>query len=163
MDPHLPSQSASTHRLDPSLLRVLRRLPKAMVAGLSEDERIALEQAIARPSRHAVDVRFLLPGWPQGFYVVLLAGPNRRCGSDRPHEPWTPLTTAIALALGLTLLLGTYGVAYRWQRRSPAAIEAGTAAHPTALPWIATEAACRGAQRTWKDGFCYDSGHKPEF
>jgi hypothetical protein len=36
-------------------------------------------------------------------------------------------------------------------------------AHPTALPWLETEAACKHTDRVWKDGDCWDKEHSPDF
>jgi hypothetical protein len=165
--------SNPAYRLDPSMMRVLNRLPREMVEKFSEPELVALYRAISRPSKHAVDLRFSLPFLPKQLYFVLLIGQDQRQGTARADEQksWTPATTAFAMVLGLATLLTVYSVTYRLlQERQPASVVEATVApkgdsadHPTALPWIEKMEDCRGKTRHWKDGLCFESDHDRSF
>ncbi len=158
-----PNQTPA-YRLDPSMLRMLNRLPKEMVEKFSEQELLALYRAMSRPGKHSIDLRFSVPFFPKRLYFVFLMGQDKRHGKARPEQqkPWTPATTAFAMILTMATLLTMYSVTYRFlqtKRTSPAE----AMAHPTALPWIETAADCQGNTRQWKDGLCFESDHDPTF
>lgn len=156
-----------SYRLDPSMLRMLNRLPKEMVEGFSEQELLALYRAMPRSGQHAVDLRFSVPCLPKRLYFVLLMGQDKRSGRKRPEQqkPWTPATTALAMLLGMATVITVYSVTYRFmqtQSRTDTPAEAASS-HPTALPWVETEADCKGQTRQWKDDLCFEEDHDPTF
>lgn len=165
MDPN--ANPNSSYRLDPSMLRMLNRLPKEMVEGFSEQELLALYRAMPRSGKHAIDLRLTLPFLPKRLYFVFLMGQDKRSGKARPErqKPWTPATTAFAMVLSMATLITVYSVTYRFmqaQSRDVTPAEAATS-HPTALPWIESEADCKGTTRQWKDGLCFEDDHDPTF
>ena len=155
-----------SYRLDPSMLRMLNRLPKEMVEGFSEQELSALYRAMPRSGKHAVDLRFSIPFLPKRLYFVFLMGQDKRSGKARPEQqkPWTPATTAFAMVLSMATLITVYSVTYRFmQAQSQTATPAAAASHPTALPWIEKKSDCNGKTRQWKDGLCFEDDHDPTF
>lgn len=155
-----------SYRLDPSMLRMLNRLPKEMVARFSEQELLALYRAMPRSGKHAVDLRFSLPCLPKRLYFVFLVGQDKRSGQARPEQqkPWTPATTAFSMILTMATLITVYSVTYRFmQAESRTNTPAEAASHPTALPWIKHQDDCTGQSRQWKDGLCFEDDHDPTF
>jgi hypothetical protein len=65
---------------------------------------------------------------------------------------------APACLLSIMLVVG-------WFRFVAPALKAqqNAEAHPTALPWLKTQAACEHTDRVWKDGDCWDKEHSPDF
>lgn len=168
MDPNANPNpnSGPAYRLDPSMLRMLNRLPKEMVENFSEQELLALYRAMPRTGKHAVDLRFSFPFLPKRLYFVFLFGQDKRSSKARPeqHKPWTPATTAFAMVLSMATLITVYSVTYRFmQAQSQVNRSAEAASHPTALPWIEKEADCTGTTRQWKDGLCFEDDHDPKF
>jgi len=165
MDPNANPNPA--YRLDPSMLRMLNRLPKEMVEKFSEAELAALYRAMPRSGHHAIDIRFSLPCLPKRLYFVFLIGQDRRAGKSRPEQqkPWTPATTAFAMLLGMATLITAYGVTYRMlnQRTAAGSAVPAAGAHPTALPWIETASECTGNTREWRDNLCFEEAHDPAF
>ena len=169
MDPNanLDNHSNPSYRIDPSMLRMLNRLPKEMVERFSEQELLALYRAMPRSGKHAIDLRFTLPFLPRRLYFVFLMGQDKRSGQTRPEQqkPWTPATTAFAMVLTMATLITVYSVTYRFmqsQSQTDTPAEAATS-HPTALPWIEKKSDCKGQTRQWKDGLCFEDNHDPTF
>lgn len=168
LDAPTPLSSESFQRLDPSLLRILHRLPSDVAGSLTERQIQALHQAIAQPARHSIDLRKTLSIFCWRYYFVFLAGPERRAPTrlQKSRRPWSAASTAIATLLLLGAGLAIYQITYRRLLEVPApktSVKSTAEVHPTALPWIERPADCRGAKRQWKDGMCYDSEHSPEF
>ncbi len=153
------------HPLNPRLQRLFDLMPREDSQSFSENQLRALNRAIARSSKHAIDLRWSLPWFPRRLYLVVLAGPERRSKERlrREQAHWSMATTGLYTLLGLTLALGCYTLVSRRTADEWFFQETQETFHPTALPWIEDEAHCTGKTRQWKDGLCYDSDHKPEF
>ncbi len=164
-----PVSPETLQKLDPLLRRVLRRLPADVVQSFDDRQIKALNKAIGNPSKHSVDIRKTVPFFTKRFYFVFLAGPERRAPErlKRKERPWSAASTAVFTILALALGLTVNQVVYRRMINPPAPkVEQSlpeTGFHPTALPWVETEAACQGGTRQWKEGLCYDFSHQPEF
>lgn len=165
MDPN--ANPNLSYRLDPSMLRMLHRLPKEMVEGFSEKELLALYRAMPRTGKHAIDLRFSLPFLPKRIYFVFLMGQEKRSGRGRAEQqrPWNPTTTAFAMLLSLATLITVYSVTYRFmqaQSNTDTPAKAATS-HPTALPWIKHAKDCTAPTQQWKNGLCFEDNHDPTF
>lgn len=164
-----PVAPETLQKLDPLLRRVLNRIPADVIQSFDDRQIKALNKAIINPSKHSVDIRKTLPLFTKRFYFVFLAGPERRAPERLASKkrPWSTASTALFTVLTLALGLTIYQVVYRRMLNPPSPkVEQNQpteAFHPTALPWIETQAECKGKQRQWKDGFCYDLSHQPEF
>lgn len=156
--------SSRAIRFDPFLSRLLNRMPESMVESFTDAQLEALRSAMVNPARHKVDIRLSIPTPFKRFYLVFLAGPERRSKARRVDDDfrlWTP-ANAIFLALLLSSLVVTlYNGFYLAATLTPQVSAEQT--HPAALPWIESEEGCTGPQRKWKDGFCFDSEHSPDF
>lgn len=160
-----PEERKARYRQDPILNRVLNRMPNHVVDSFTELQLEAMRQAIAQPRKHSVDLRCSLPLIFESFYVVILAGPERRSQErlrreSKEHRTWTLGNLTFLAALATTLVVGTYGISSLFAQSSLAdqiAPEDLATSHPTALPWIKTKEACTGPKRQWKNGLCFDN------
>lgn len=159
-----------SYQLDPEAVRVLSCLPSNILGDLPEDELLDLEKAIVSYDGHNIDFRQIIPSLPKRFDVMLQDSLDRRIEispepiSSNQKFHWTTQTRSIATTLGASILLLGCTIIYPLiQRQSTLSSEVVSGAHATILPWIEREADCQGAKQTWKDGFCFDSEHSPEF
>lgn len=149
---------------DPILNRLLERMPPAIAHSFTEEQLAAFQAAMSPPHRHKIDLRLSIPLLHKRFYLICLAGPERRSRSRRLRERtplWTPANVMFLGLLLVSFLVTLFNLSYLMKAATPTV--SAKEQHPTALPWIESEAQCRGVNRTWKDGFCFDSDHSPEF
>jgi hypothetical protein len=89
--------------------QLLRRMPVEDAETFSPRQVECLSAALrgCLRTRHPLDIRFTLPVWRARYYLVLLAGRDRRALSRREEEAGR-LVKAMALAsfLAFSLLLG---------------------------------------------------------
>jgi len=129
------------------------------------DEQISIlrrESAKLQPRTHTIDLRFSIPSLTgQGFYCVILAGSERRSITRIRYERKRFWRLVMFSLVGLTLLIGlSLGIPLALNRINTLTQKQ---AHPTALPWISTEAKCKGANRVWDNNACWDQEHDPTF
>lgn len=156
--------SSRALRFDPFLSRLLNRMPESIVESFTDAQLEALRSAMVNPARHKLDIRLSIPTPFKRFYLVFLAGPERRSKERRVRDGfrlWTPANMVFLVLLLSSLIVTLYNGFYLASSLTPQV--SAEQSHPTALPWIESEQDCTGAQRHWKDGFCFDSEHSPEF
>jgi hypothetical protein len=128
----------------------------------------ALKQACSQLNwkKHPVDIRLSVPVPFNRFYLVILAGPERRSRhrlktESRKYPIWTTTNTiAIAAVLGM-LLLSTLGLQKALLPTLTKLTELEP--HATDVPWIDSETECQNTVRTWEDGRCRDWVNDPNF
>ena len=159
-----PEERKALYRQDPILSRYLNRMPSHVVNSFSEIQLEAIRRSIINPERHRVDLRYSIPFLRT--YLVILSGPERR-SRERLRRDQTRVwswSNLLFLCGGLAvLMLLAHGLVSLWIDVNDAAARLESRSHATVLPWIKKEADCQGAQREWKDGFCYDSEHSRHF
>lgn len=156
--------SSRAIRFDPFLSRLLNRMPETMVESFSDAQLEALRSAMVNPDRHKLDIRLSIPTPFKRFYLVFLAGPERRSQARRLGDDfrlWTPANAIFLTLLLSSLIVTLYNGFYLVNSLTPKV--SAEESHPTALPWIESEQSCTGGQREWKDGLCFDSEHSPDF
>lgn len=150
--------------------RFLKSLPDDVVDSFNTRQLSAMSAAFKQESRrHPVDIRVTIPLLWKKFFLVILAGPERRSLERRraeraKHPIWTPTNALVTIAfIGLGLLLST-GV---WQLKlaaqdilSPERIED---AYPAIIPFKESQQDCVASGRSWEDGQCIDYGHDRNF
>ncbi|NJM57381.1 MAG: hypothetical protein HC857_08025 [Synechococcales cyanobacterium RU_4_20] len=167
--PNAPAMPEPLQVLDPMLRHILSSMPTEIRQSLSERQLNALNKAIAtNATQHHLDIRKTVRFFTQRYYVVLLAGPEQRSPErlKQTQRPWSSLSTAVFTLLALSLGLTLYQAGYQQFLESPTPKSVANpleTTHPAALPWIQSEAECKGADRHWQDDLCYDSSHSPEF
>lgn len=152
--------------------KLLGYLPPHIAASLDPQQldalQVAFHQALleqTRRRRHPVDLRISLPFIGSRFYLVLLAGPERRSrerlASDRQLHPiWTLGNLMVILgatAAGAIALLALLGLGHLERTWVPLQVA------PAAIPFKADAEACEHSGRSWEDGECIDFEHDPVF
>lgn len=156
--------SSRAIRFDPFLSRLLNRMPEHIVQSFTDAQLEALRSAMVNPDRHKLDIRLSIPTPFKRFYLVFLAGPERRSKARRVSDGfrlWTPANTLFLALLLSSLIVTLYNGFYLASSLTPKV--SADESHPTALPWIKSEQGCTGKYREWQDGFCFDSEHSPDF
>lgn len=100
---------------DPFLERFFERIPPDVAASFTPEQIDAIRLAFGarRPIRHGIDVRLSLPLLLRRYYIVFLAGRERRrhTRSLEPARRFAGATAALILVfvLSATVALGLYG------------------------------------------------------
>ncbi len=169
-----PEERKARYRQDPILSRVLNRMPNHVVDSFTELQLDAMRQAIAQPRKHSVDLRCSIPLIAQRFYVVILAGPERRSQErlrreKKERRTWTVGNFVFLAAMAASFVMLTYGISTLVGQSTTLAEQVApenlSASHPTALPWIKSKEACTGPNRRWQEqeGLCFDREHSRHF
>ncbi|MBW4661453.1 MAG: hypothetical protein KME15_22505 [Drouetiella hepatica Uher 2000/2452] len=138
-----------------------RILPEAKVT-FTADQLSALKLACHQvnwKNSHSIDIRLSIPSYPRRFYVVFLAGRERRSAQryslGNSHKALATLTALIILSLGCTVIYGLLQLALAASQRDNI--------YPTAIPWLQTQDACEQTGRFWEEGRCWDAMQSPDF
>ncbi|MCU0566376.1 MAG: hypothetical protein MUF49_07245 [Oculatellaceae cyanobacterium Prado106] len=132
--------------------RILYRIPPH-VAQTFTSEQIATCKLKA--DRHAIDIRLTIPFLGKGFYVVALAGLERRSKKRLRTESPNYFLKAF-VAVGLTSTVAVLVLVGLFSLTELIATQPAEISHPTAIPWINNEAECRHTNRTWRENKCWD-------
>ena len=140
-------------------------------SNLTEEQVMAITQALVTArtvqpwqSNHAVNLRVTVPIPGLKFYLVLLAGRERRSPERyqlerRKHRLWTPWNIlVVAMTLGsfaFTIVMSVY-LLLKWGSPSETAA-------PTSIPWLTNQSECEQTGRIWLHGECWDTEHSPDF
>jgi hypothetical protein len=110
-------------------------------------------------TRHSLDIRVSVPIPGLRFYLVLLAGSERRSKTRLRSEKglYPFLTPANSLFVIAACSYTIFSVAL--SLLTPLT----TLDYPTSIPWINDESECEHTSRVWNDGKCWDSEHSPNF
>ena len=102
---------------DPAFENFIARVPPAIAATLTEAQLIGLQKAFLtrQGSHHSIDIRLSVPLPGLRFYLVFLAGPERRSPQrlrqDRRYKPlWTPTNVALMAAFFSWVLIFFFNV-----------------------------------------------------
>ena len=116
-------------------------------------------------TRHALDIRVSVPIPGLRFYLVLLAGSERRSKARLRSEKglypfWTPANILFLIGFLMILSACSYTI-FSFALSSLTPIS--TSYYPTSIPWIEDKSECEHTSRVWHDGKCWDSEHSPNF
>jgi hypothetical protein len=154
----------STSGLNSLFNRIFSSLSAEQRATFTAEQREALRKAFNQVGwkKHALDLRVSVPvPGRAGFYIVLLAGEERR-SPDRILTQRRLFRQSLVLLSGV-VVIGGLGL---WASRAlipQALVLLDGDTHPVALPWIENEAECVGEGKFWQDGECWDTDHNPLF
>lgn len=116
-------------------------------------------------TRHSLDIRVSVPIPGLRFYLVLLAGSERRSKvrlrSEKALYPfWTPVNILFIIGFLSILSVSSYTI-FSFVLSSLTPISSSF--YPTSIPWIYDQSECQHTGRIWHDGKCWDSEHSPNF
>jgi hypothetical protein len=114
---------------------------------------------------HPVDVRISVPIPIIPFYLVLLAGEERRSKQRRQHEKslYPFLTTGNIFLLLLFAFIIISGTISSFLVIKPQINNHLNYSFPTEIPWIDNQQDCEQFNRNWQDGKCWDHQHSSSF
>ncbi len=97
-------------RNDPFVKQLVAKLPSDAAATFSDEQFVALKAALGGRSwgAHAIDLRWALSFWHWHYYIVFLAGRNRRELSRRESE--VKLVMASLFMAGLITICTLFGL-----------------------------------------------------
>jgi hypothetical protein len=157
----------SLSRNDPSVRQFLTKISPEVAATFTDAQLDGIRNALAsrRWNRHPVDIRFSTPIPGLRFYIVLIAGKERR-SRDRLRQQhqayplWTPANILVLFFFLSGLLASGLGTSYwllSYLRDSSKTV------HPAAIPWISNAKDCQKTGRVWKQDKCLDYQHNHLF
>jgi hypothetical protein len=112
---HLQATSKNPHQVTAAMSRVLSRMPREIGTSLTAEQLEAIDKALDfnNPVTHPINLRVTLLGL---FYLVVIAGPERRSPERRAEERKRhPLNSwgNIAFLTGIAILGVTFGYTLR--------------------------------------------------
>lgn len=149
---------------NPALERLLKRMPSDLVASFTPSQLEALSSACRSETarKHSLDLRLTLPLPGRGFYLVVLAGRERR-STQRLRQDSNYLYTSVFGSLVLVGILAAIAVPSILWVSSWNAKEKTEASHPTSIPWLLDRQSCEATGRYWRDTRCWDDEWSPKF
>lgn len=151
-----------------ALERFLKNLPENVASSFNAEQLQAMQNALQATQwrRHPVDIRLTVPLLWKKFYVVLVAGPERRSQqrlrSDRSKNPiWTFRNVFFVLFLVCAGMLTSLGL-FQVKSSSLKALD-NLKVHPAGIPFKEDRTSCEESDRVWKNGECVDYNHDPTF
>ncbi len=158
---------------DPVFAELFVRLSPEIADSFNEEQLEAIKKAFGSQSfsRHPLDVRVSVPIPGIKFYLVLLAGLERRSKqrlrSEKGIYPFWRLSNIIFLIGFFSVLLTSILILFPFVSSSLASslafISNTSSPNPTSIPWLEHQFDCEHTGRTWKDGKCWDYEHNPMF
>ncbi|MBI4780521.1 MAG: hypothetical protein HY785_04290 [Oscillatoriophycideae cyanobacterium NC_groundwater_1537_Pr4_S-0.65um_50_18] len=161
----MSSNSASHQRADDSFEQIVTRISPDARATFTAEQLNSLKLAFRQvnwKNHHLIDIRFSIPVFHRSLYVVFLAGRDRRSAQRRQGKPIDSRKALTRLAAFVLLMIGSLGVIYQVVQFTLAASQRDNV-HPTAIPWLETQAACEHTGRLWEEGTCWDRVQSPDF
>ncbi|MGM3305106.1 hypothetical protein ACSQ6I_03825 [Anabaena sp. WFMT] len=115
--------------------------------------------------QHSLDLRISVPIPLIRFYLVLLAGEERRSKQRWQYEKqlyplWTFGNIFFLILLSFIIISGSISALFLIKSLLP---KQPNSTFPTSLPWINDENQCKRANKTWSDDRCWDDEHNPTF
>jgi hypothetical protein len=153
-------------RADASFDQIIARVPPESKASFTAEQMDALKLAFRQvnwKSNHTIDIRLSIPLFKRGFYIVFLAGQERRSQQRlRAEMPYYHRKAIAGLAILTLVIGGVAAIGYTGLRLTLQASQRDNV-HPTAIPWLQSRSACEQTGRTWENNECWDQGHSPDF
>ncbi len=153
----------------------MERIPSDVRSSFTPVQLAALQTAL-KPRRHTVDLRLSLPWLGKRFYLVILAGEERRSPLRRRlesqlHPLWTPGNLIILFSASALMLLSIYVIISQvfgvvlWPPTAQPTTQptAQPSVQPAEIPWLNNQADCERTGRKWQGDRCLDFQHNPTF
>jgi|GEM_PF-579978 len=157
---------------DPVFAELFARVSPEIADSFNEEQLKAIKKAFGYQSwnRHPLDLRVSVPIPGLHFYLVLLAGSERRSkqrlrSKKGVYPLWTP--SNIVFLIGFFSVLSTscfvlFPFLFSSLVSSLTSIST-SAPNPTSIPWLENQFDCEHTSRTWRNGKCWDYEHNPMF
>lgn len=152
--------------------KILGHIPTEVRETFTSEQLQSLQSAftqVSRPVSHPVNLRLSIPFLGKGFYIVLLAGPERRSKErlQKTQKAWVSrMVMATFMIAGCASVVGLmkFRYAYAGSAHNKPVIEEAQF-HPTSLPpsVVRNKEICIESGRTWENRECIDEEHDPNF
>ncbi|PSN15461.1 hypothetical protein C7293_07225 [filamentous cyanobacterium CCT1] len=163
-NPDRPDQSPSQASV--ALERMLGQMDPAIARSFTESQREALQASLASTlwQNHAVDIRLSIPLLLQRYYLVVVAGPEKRSRERRQQDQATrSVSGQMVVAVAVTALsLGVLAVLMQLTQHQTGNGDRPKPS-PAAIPFLGDRSTCEHSGRTWENGECLDFEHDPTF
>lgn len=152
--------------------RILKQLPPEERFNFTEQHVQSLHKAaLSLPkTSHPINLRWSVPFFGKGFYVVLFAGKERRSRqrlmADKDYQLLPRAVVALSMVIGCSTIFGLmYGqrLFAETHERAASEIDDGPGFHPVVVPFKYTREECESSGRAWIDSQCVDHEHDPSF
>jgi hypothetical protein len=115
--------------------------------------------------RHSLDIRVAVPIPGLRFYLVLIAGSERRSKvrlrSEKGLYPfWTPANILFLIGFLIILSVCSYTI---FSSALSSLTPISSSYYPTSIPWINDKSECERTGRIWNDRKCWDFEQSPNF
>lgn len=151
---------------DPVFKQLFAEISPEIADTFTSEQIEAIKRVFGRNwNRHPIDVRVSVPILELRFYLVLLAGSERRSKQRlRSEKGVYPLRTPgnIVFLLGFFTILLTCGFTTS-SLVSSSLTSTSDSSFPTSIPWLHNQSECEHTGRSWRKGECWDSEHNPMF
>ncbi|MEM1241498.1 MAG: hypothetical protein AAGI45_16805 [Cyanobacteria bacterium P01_H01_bin.26] len=156
-------------------------LVKNLLEQLSSEERYTFSDsqiealhkaALSLPkTSQAVRIRWSIPFPGKGFYIVLLAGKERRSRqrllAEKEFKVLPIIMVIFTMIFGCAVIFGLFyaqrKLAISQQRSAVSLDEPEEEIHPTVVPFKYDREQCETSLREWKDDQCIDHEHNHTF
>ncbi len=118
-------------------------------------------------THHPLDLRISFPFSRLSFYLIFLAGKERRSKerlqfAKALHPLWTPINSVFLVGALIILSTSTFAILSSALSSIGDTFSSLTPS-PTSIPWIDNESECNHTGRTWRNDKCWDYEHNPMF
>ncbi len=163
----------SLEHIDPIFERLFSKISPKIANSFTDEQLKALQRGFGSKvgTRHSLDIRVSVPIPGLGFYLVLLAGSERRSQQRLQYEkgryPFFNIGNLIFITVFLTILLGCSFTIFPFLWSSLTSLTSISTSpsptSPTSIPWIFDKSECEHTNRTWRNEKCWDDQHSPMF
>lgn len=163
----------SLEHIEPIFEQLFSKISPKIANSFTDEQIKAIQKAFGSQvgARHSLDIRVSVPIPGLRFYLVLLAGSERRSQQRLLYEKGKyPLfnTGNIIFLIGfLTILLGCSFTVFPFLWSSLTTLTSISTSpsqtSPTSIPWISDKSECEHTNRTWRNEKCWDDQHSPMF
>ncbi|MEH1928207.1 MAG: hypothetical protein V7K14_20825 [Nostoc sp.] len=163
----------SLEQIDPIFERLFSKISPKIANSFTDEQIKAIQRGFGSQirARHFLDIRVSVPIPGLRFYLVLLAGSERRSQQRLLYEkgkyPLLNTGNIIFLTGFLTILLSCSFTIFPFLWSSLTSLTSISTSpsptSPTSIPWILDKSECEYTNRTWRDQKCWDDQHSPMF
>ncbi|BBD69053.1 hypothetical protein NIES4072_36170 [Nostoc commune NIES-4072] len=153
--------------IDPTFEQLLANINPKVANTFTLEQLEAIKRSFASRAwtRHSLDIRVSVPIPGLRFYLVLLAGSERRSKvrlrSERGLYPfWTPANILFLLGFLIILWICSYTI---FSSALSSLTPTSSSYYPTSIPWINDKSECEHTGRIWNHGKCWDFEQSPNF
>ncbi|MEH2251552.1 hypothetical protein [Nostoc sp.] len=157
----------SPEHIDPIFEQLFSKINPKIANSFTDEQLKAIQRGFGSQAgaRHSLDIRVSVPIPGLGFYLVLLAGSERRSQqrlqNEKGRHPLFNTGNIIFLTGFSTILLSCSFIILSFFWSSLSSIS--TSPYATSIPWIFDKSECEHTNRTWRDEKCWDEQHSPMF